>query len=106
MEYKKGNITKEIAGLVGLAIRAGSVALGMAEVKKSIEKGRIDLVFFSEKLGSNARKQLLYYCNLNGILLVSMGPEKEWKQLFKINQKIIGFRKGPLSLRIRNIMGV
>ncbi len=82
------------------------VVKGFSNVKEEIRKKKIDLVFTTRDIGQNTRKQLLYYCNLHGILLVSMGSEKDWIELLKLNQKVLGIKRSPLSQNLKKIVGV
>lgn len=103
---KENGLHNQLVGIIGLGIKSGLVVAGFQRVKKNLLRNNLGLVICSNDLSRNTRKQLLYYCNLNGILLVSKGSETEWKEKLKLNQRILGVKKGLFCNKIKKILGV
>lgn len=104
--YKEIDINPKIVGLIGIGIRGGLVVPGFRNVETGLRKKQIDLVFMTRDIGQNTKKELLYYCNLHRILLVSMGSGKDWIESLKLNQKVLGIKRSSLSENLKKIVGV
>lgn len=100
------NLPDALPGLIGIGIRAGFVVRGQTRVVELLKKDKAGLVIVCEDIGISTKNELLKYCNLNGILLVSMGSEKEWKEKLKISEKVLGCKRNSFCNQIKKILGV
>ena len=65
----------KIAGMLGLAMRAGKLVVGAEQVSIAIAKGRVFLVIASTEASTGTRKKLRTKCEFYGVKLINLDIE-------------------------------
>ena len=65
----------KIVGMLGLAMRAGKLVVGMEQVSLAIAKGRVFLVIASTEASAGTKKKLRTKCEFYGVKLINLDIE-------------------------------
>ena len=99
-------LSPELNGLIGIANKAGLLIMGFENTVHLIKKKKIEAVLITEDLGKNARLELLEQCKLHNVFIKPVGESADWMEKLRLKNRVIGFKKSPLTERIINCLGV
>ena len=79
-----------LLGMLGLAMRAGKVVIGLEEIAKSATKRRLRLVITSEGASDGTKKKIRTKCDFYGIenITVDVLPSELGKRLGKTSAPV------------------
>ncbi len=94
------NLNPDVIGLIGLADKAGVVVKGFEKSMQLVKKGKILFILVTEDLGKNTKEELIVNCKMSQIPLIFIGDSRCWMDKLRLNNKVIGLKRSPLSLNI------
>ncbi len=99
----RGGPADRLLGLLGLARRAGKLALGAGAVQDLVRKGRRPLVILARDIGPAQRQRLLRLQPVRGFLLDAVGRDDLGRALGRKELAVValsdrGFVNGVLAL--------
>ena len=93
-----------VSGLLGLACRAGQIALGADVALQEIRAGKAVLVLLDEGASEGTKKKLLDACTFRSVPVYSL-PEGEISQACgKDGRMAAAIRKGNLAARMTELL--
>jgi len=75
--------SSKLESLVGLARRAGKVAVGTAAVEEALLKKKVRLVLLAEDVSPNTEERVLRLAKTSGVPVLKTGTKSAWGALFR-----------------------
>lgn len=95
----------KISGLVGLALRQGTVSLGLSKAVELIRSNKASIAFIDSSASKNAEKRMINSCNYYNVPLYIVSENMLEKATGKADLKVLALPKGNLSDEIKKHTG-